>query len=137
MQPATFTNPNVSATFEQYPPETQQRLLMLREWIFDVASENASIGELEEMLKWGQISYLTSKTRSGSTIRIDALNDDPGAVALYFICSTSLVDTFRSIYGSQLNFEEDRCIWFAANEDIPEAPIKHCIELALTYHLHK
>ncbi|MCA9912002.1 MAG: DUF1801 domain-containing protein, partial [Anaerolineae bacterium] len=84
-----------------------------------------------------QISYRTPVTKSGSTVRIDALGDEPGAVALFFICSTSLVDTFRSIYGDQLNFEGDRCIWFGAGDEIPEAPIKHCIELALTYHLNK
>jgi len=133
----TFANPNVSTTFEQYPPETRERLLKLRQLIFDVAAENDNIGELEETLKWGQMSYLTPQTKSGSTVRMDAWGDDPGAVALFFICHTHLVDRFRSMYGSELNFDGERAIWFGAEDDIPEEAVKHCIELALTYHLWK
>jgi len=39
--------------------------------IFDVAKKTPGVGKLEEDLRWGQPSYLTLETGSGSTIRID------------------------------------------------------------------
>ena len=71
-------NPEVATVFETYPKEIRAKLLLLRRLIFNVASETDGVGELEETLKWGQPSYLTTQTKSGSLIRIDQIKSQEG-----------------------------------------------------------
>jgi hypothetical protein len=66
-----FSSDEVEAVFAQYPDQVRERLLALRDLIFDTASHTKGVGEIEETLKWGQPSYLTIKPKSGTTIRID------------------------------------------------------------------
>lgn len=133
----TFDNADVAATFDGYPRPSQDKLLDLRRLIFDTAAETAGVGHIEETLKWGQPSYLTPQTRSGSTIRIDAIKDDPQRFAIYFHCQTDLVATFRRLYPDSFAFEGNRAIHFCASDALPEDELKHCIALALTYHSRK
>jgi hypothetical protein len=133
----TFDNADVAATFDGYPSPSQDRLLDLRRLIFDTAAETAGVGHIEETLKWGQPSYLTSQTRSGSTIRIDAIRNDPQRFAIYFHCQTDLVATFRRLYPDSFAFEGNRAMHFCASDPLPEDELKHCIALALTYHSRK
>jgi hypothetical protein len=134
---APFDDPAVAAVFEAYPPQVKARLLRLRALIFETAAETEGVGALEETLKWGQPSYLTPETKAGSTIRIDKLKSDDGRTALFFHCQTRLVDTFRDIFRDDLAFEGNRAIVFDADDELPEAPLRHCIAMALTYHLNK
>ncbi len=127
----------VKAVFESYSPAAQARLQALRWIIFDVAAAEEAIGPLEETLKWGQISYLTPVTKSGTTVRIDALPDDPDRLALYVNCRTTLVDTFRTFYDDTLEFEGHRCVKFSMEDERQIDAIVHCITLTLTYHRHK
>jgi hypothetical protein len=64
-------NPEVAAVFNSYPQNIRTKLMFLRQLILETAASTEGVGELEETLKWGEPSYLTSKTKSGSTIRID------------------------------------------------------------------
>lgn len=132
-----FKDQAVRAVFESYPEPVRSKLMALRNVIFDTAASTAGVGRIEEALKWGQPSYLTSSTRSGSTIRIDQIKDTPGKLGLYFHCQTSLVETFRSHYSDRLRFEGNRCIVLDAAEPLPESALRHCIAIALTYHLRK
>lgn len=127
----------VSIVFEQYPDTVRSQLLSLRKTIFNVAARTEGVGQLEETLKWGQISYLTPETGSGSTIRMDDVEDDAEQVALFFHCRTSLVETFRLLYGEMFEFEGNRCMRFSMNDDLPTEMLEHCIAIALTYHLNK
>src|SRR6266850_4669353 len=68
---AGFSDPAVDAVFNAYPRPIKARLLALRRLIFDTAKTTKGVGALQETLKWGQPSYLTAETKSGSTIRID------------------------------------------------------------------
>lgn len=129
-----FSNTDVMTTFEGYPKATRDQLLSLREIIFEVATETTGVGELEETLKWRQISYLTPHTKSGSTIRIDAVFNQ---LAMYFNCQTTLVGTFRALYPNTLEFEDNRCVKFDMTDAESLDAIRHCIALALTYHLRK
>lgn len=129
--------PTVQPVFDNYPSPIQEHLLTLRRHIFEVADVTEGVGELEETLKWGQISYLTPITKSGTTVRIDAAPDNPDQVALYVNCRTTLVDTFRTFYGTTLTFEGTRCFIGDINDPVQLEAIKHCVALALTYHLNK
>src|SRR5262249_9725396 len=103
--------------------------------IFCTASETRGVGELVETLKWQQPAYVTVKPRSGSTIRIDAGKGDDGRCAIYFHCQTDLVARVRELYRGRFIFEGNRALHFQANDTLPETELRHCIALALTYHL--
>ncbi len=132
-----FENPQVEAVFDAYETDVREKLLGLRQMIFEVAVATTGVGDLEETLKWGQPSYLTSGPKSGSTIRIDAIKSISEQYAMYFHCQTRLVESFRQIYPDVLTYEANRAIVFNVNEKVPEKPLQHCITLALTYHLNE
>ena len=126
----------VDAVFDGYPKPVKAKLLALRRLIFDTAKATKGVGGLEEALKWGQPSYLTPESKSGSTIRIDQVKSSPGQYAVYFHCQTDLVETFRELY-PELSFSGNRAILLDAKEKLPETKLRHCVALALTYHLRK
>jgi hypothetical protein len=127
----------VDEVFRAYPKPLKARLLALRRLIFDTAKTTTGVGALRETLKWGQPSYLTTETKSGSTIRIDRVKSAANEYAVYFHCQTDLVATFRELYPTQFRYNGNRSIVLNASNDIPEAELRHCVALALTYHLRK
>jgi Domain of unknown function (DU1801) len=135
--PAGGRDPAVGAVFAAYPKPLKAKLLALRRLIFDAAKTTKGVGALQETLKWGQPSYLTPETKSGSTIRIDQVKSAANQYAVYFHCQTDLVETFRELYPRELSFDGNRSILLNAQDEIPEAPLRHCVALALTYHLNK
>lgn len=62
---------------------------------------------------------------------------DPGHYAMYFHCTSRLVDTFRPVFGSTFQYEGKRAIVFPLNATIPETELKTCIKAALRYHIVK
>ncbi len=131
-----FGDPKVAAAFQAYPKEIRSKLMRLRRLIFETASATEGVGEIEETLKWGQPSYLTPRTKSGSTIRIGAVGSDRPRYAMYFHCRTALIATFRETY-PEFRYEGNRGIVFASDDSVDEAALRHCISLALTYHLRR
>ena len=87
----------VETAFAAYPAPVKAKLLALRQLIFDTARATKGVGALQETLKWGQPSYLTAATGSGSTIRIDRIKSAANQYAVYFHCQTNLVETFREL----------------------------------------
>ena len=126
----------IEAVFEAYPQPVKSSLLALRRLIFDTAKTTKGVGALEEALKWGQPSYLTTESKSGSTIRIVHVKAEAGRYAVYFHCQTDLVETLRARY-PELRYGGNRSILLDAGEKLPEAALRHCIALALTYHARK
>jgi hypothetical protein len=126
----------VDAIFNAYPNPVRSKLKALRRLIFDTAKATKGVGALEEALKWGQPSYLTAESKSGSTVRIDQVKAEAGQYAVYFHCQTDLVETFRELY-PELRYGGNRAILLDAGEKLPEAALRHCVALALTYHLRK
>jgi hypothetical protein len=126
----------VNAVFSAYPKPVKAKLLALRRLIFDTAKTTTGVGALEEALKWGQPSYLTTESKSGSTIRIDQVKAEAGRYAVYFHCQTDLVKTFRELY-PELRYGGNRSILLDAGDKLPEAALRHCVALALTYHARK
>jgi hypothetical protein len=132
----SIADPAVAAAFRRYPAKLRARLLALRRLVLETAAATEGVGPLEETLKWGQPSYLTSQTGSGSTIRLDRAKS-ADEIALYFHCQTDLVAIFRELYPDQLAFGGNRSIRIDAGKPLPEGPLRHCIALALTYHARK
>lgn len=132
-----FKNVKVEQVFVSYPLNLRDKLLALRELIFETADSTQSVGELEETLKWGEPAYITSQTKSGSTVRIDRKKSNSAQYAMYFNCQTNLIDTFRTLFPSEFKFEGNRAIIFNASDAVPMEALAFCIAAALTYHRKK
>jgi hypothetical protein len=128
-----FGSPAVVAVFKAYPAPLRAKLLAVRQLIFETAANTPGVGRLAETLKWGQPSYLTEETGSGSTVRIDARRSGT-EYAVYFHCQSGLVAAFRELYGDRLAFEGKRAIVLATAARLPRRELAHCIGLALTHH---
>ena len=126
-------NKAVKDRFEEYPVNVRIRLEELRELIFKLSSD-LELGVVEESLKWGEPRY---SVKAGSPLRIDWKLKSPNNYYLYFHCQTKLVDTFRELHGDVLRFQGNRAIELRLSDPLPEPEIKHCLELALTYHQRK
>lgn len=127
-----ISDDRVNLVFGSYPIQYQKVLLMIRELIFRTAAENKKVGTITETLKWGQPSYQTIETGSGTTIRIGRFNQS--SVALFVHCQTTLIDSFRTLF-PELNYSKNRAIILDINEALPIKELAICIEMALTYKL--
>lgn len=123
----------IKTKFESYPKPVQERLYRLRELVFQVAADE-HLGEVEESLKWGQPSY---RTKDGSPLRIDWKPKSPDEYAMYFNCSTRLVETFRELHHDRLKLKDNREITFVLGEELPEQELRQCVAMALKYHTLK
>jgi len=119
----------VSAKLAAYPDNIRPLIFRLREIIFDVAIQ-LELGEVEESLKWGELSY---SVNMGSPIRIDWKESSPDKYFLFFHCQTKLVDTFRELYANELEFEGNRAIILTVGQPLPDRALRHCIGLAMQY----
>jgi hypothetical protein len=119
----------VQEKFDSYPKHIKPLILQLRAIVFSVA-EDLNLGEIDEMLKWGEPSY---QVKNGSPVRMDWKSRSPNQYYLFFHCQTKLVDTFRELYSEALEFEGNRAIVMHVNKNIPKNIIRHCIELAMRY----
>lgn len=135
--PAVASNSAVKAVFDTYPKNIRRELLSIRKLIFTTASTIEGVGKLTETLKWGEPAYLTTASKSGSTIRLGWKSSAPSQYAMYFNCNTNLVDTFRTLFPKQLVFQGNRAIVFEESTAIPVDAVTLCIASALTYHRDK
>lgn len=135
MDNPTFQNANVAAKFSSFPRPEQEGLLKLRGLIFDMAARLPEVGEIEETLKWGQPSYLTSQTKSGSTIRLGL--PKTGGFGIYTHCQTTLISDFQSLFPDDFSYEGNRAIHFKHADEIDIDKLRLFIHSALTYHLTK
>lgn len=132
-----FESVTVAQAFDAYPPAMRRKLLALRELIFKTAASTEGVGKLEETLKWGEPAYVTSRSRSGSTIRINRVKKSQSTYAIYFNCQTNLVETFRTLFPTDFKFEGNRAIVFGESDPVPTDALRFCIAAALTYHRSK
>ncbi|KJF83489.1 DUF1801 domain-containing protein [Photobacterium angustum] len=120
---------SVKQKFETYPDEVTESLLVIRSLIINTANEHG-IADLIETLKWGEPSYIS---KIGSTIRYDWKPKFPNEYRIYFHCQTTLVDTFKEVYGNTFEYEGNRALIFKLSDDIPTKELSHCISMALRY----
>lgn len=125
--------PPVAKVFRAYPPAMRTKLMRLRDIVLKTAAKMDGIGGIEETLRWGQPAYVA---KGASTIRIDAVKDEPGRYAMYFICHTDLIARFREHY-PELDYGGNRAILFNLRDRIPEDALRHCVSMALSYHAKK
>lgn len=125
------TNPKVELIFNEYPVSVRNKMLTLRKLFIETAKEIDEITELEETLKWGEPSFVT---KIGSTVRMDWKPKSPNNYAIYFQCTSRLVETFKIIFKNTFQFEGNRAIVFGLKDKIPVEELKCCIKAAMCYH---
>jgi len=130
-------NSEVAAVFNSYPQKIKSKLMFLRQLIFDTAASIEGIGEIEETLKWGEPSYLTPESKSGSTIRIAYKESQKEHYSIFFKCTANLVPAFKEKFPEQFKYGGNRSLDFKINDEVPVKELKRCIALALTYHRNK
>lgn len=125
------TSPEFEAKIASYPDFVRDKMIYLRELVTKTAEEISEITELEETLKWGEPSFLC---KNGSTLRMDWKQKNPDQYAMYFKCTSRLVETFKIVYGKQFKYEKSRAIVFQLDEKIPFKELSQCIKATLMYH---
>lgn len=130
-----FSDAAVRAVFDRYPHPLRCALLSLRQIIFETACATQVPGGIIETLKWGQPAYLPARPRVGTTVRIDRVKDSDHAYAAYFHCQTQLIAIFGSVYPGTFLFQGRRAILLSTREPMPQDELKHCLAMALTYHV--
>ncbi len=131
-----FLNVAVEDKFNTYPLKIRNKLLLLRELVFQIADENDEVGEVQETLKWENPSYQTFSPKSGTTIRVSSPGSNNDKCAISVHCQTTLVAEFKELY-PELIYDGNRSIIFDANTDLPHEQVRHFIFSALTYHYRK
>lgn len=130
-------NPAVAQAFDAFPIGVRRQLLALRALIFHVAAITDDVAAIEETLRWGERVYITSQSKSGSTIRIGWKISNPSQYAIYFNCWTNLVQSFRALFLHEFKFQGNRAMVFEDGEPLPKDALCFCIAAALTYHLDR
>jgi len=133
----SFASPEVKSVFDAFSATARPKLLRLRQLVLETAVGTDDVGELDETLKWGQPSYQPRRPNVGTPVRISEIKGAPDRIGLFVHCQTTLVSTYRELYGDLLTFDGNRCIVLDVEEPLPEEALRHCIRLALTYHLGK
>jgi len=119
----------VKKKFETYPENISILLYQIRDLIFNVAKQDG-ISDITETLKWGEPSYISN---IGSSIRFDWKAKYPDQYCIYFNCKTSLIETFKEVYGDTFTYEGNRAIVFKINQNVPLTELAHCISMSLRY----
>ena len=104
---------------------------ILRELVQQTAKETEQVTKLEETLKWNEPSFVT---KIGSTLRMDWKEKTPHQYAMYFQCSSRLVETFRVVFDETFEFEGNRAVVFQIDQKLPIPELKECIRATLMYH---
>lgn len=125
------SNPEVELVFNNYPDSVRNKMLALRKLVIETTKEIDGITKLEETLKWGEPSYLA---KNGSTLRMDWKSKKPDQYAMYFKCTSRLVETFKLVYKDIFVYEGNRAVVFKIEDKIPKDELKSCIKATLTYH---
>ena len=125
------SNPSVAEKISSYPPRVQKKLNAIRKLILDTAKKTEGLSEIEETLKWGEPSYLVKK---GSTLRMDWKAKAPDQYAVYFKCTSKLVETFKKVHGDLFQYQNNRAMIFQMNDKVPKKELSECIKTTLRYH---
>ena len=126
----------ITKVVASYPELAQQRFFEIRHILLSTAMDNPQVGKLQETLKWGEPAYLTSQTKTGTTIRVAWKAKHPEYIGIYFNCRTSLVATIKDLFPNDFRFEGSRGLLLKLDK-FPVNTLSYCFEMALLYHIKK
>ena len=130
----SITDPLVGKAFDAFPDRARKRLMEMRALIYKTAAGSEGVGVLAEELKWGQPSYLTPETKSGTTIRLGTLKGHPEHVALFVHCQTNLIPRMRREHRADFQFSGKRALLVPLAGKLPREELMDCMRMALLYH---
>lgn len=128
-----FASDAVAQAFADLPDNARSGLLKLRSLIFEQAAADQRVGALAESLRWGQPAYLTSETKSGTTVRLGV--PKTARFGLFVHCQTSLIRDHQDMFPNADRCEGNRAILFERRDEIDADRHGWLIARALTYHL--
>jgi hypothetical protein len=128
-------NEQVRKAYDRFDALVAKRLLEIRQLIFELAEQDDQIGKITETLKWGDPSYLTEQSKSGTTIRLSKVKDEANYCGIYVHCQTRLISEFRDNFADAFEFSGNRAVLIDVNKPLEETPVKMFLQKALTYHL--
>ena len=132
MKHTKFENPDIRQAYYKFPKSMQTKMLEVREIIFEIAKNN-KIEKINEILKWGDPIYQTSRSKNGTPIKIIYKKSMETNFSLSIISTTNLIEKFKQTYPKTFYFNGDREVIINTNKKIPRKEIYYFIELALTY----
>jgi hypothetical protein len=127
-----YQTPAIKAAFVSFHPAFRDRILDLRDLIFDTAA-TLPVGRVEESLKWGQPSYNTPDTRAATPIRLGVTK--AGDIGVFTHCQSSVMSDFRALAPTDMRFDGNRALHLDPSNALPLADIAPLIRAALTYRL--
>ncbi|EBA13598.1 DUF1801 domain-containing protein [Roseobacter sp. CCS2] len=128
-----FASVAVSDAYQALPASAREAAFTLRDLIFAVAAETPKAGPIEETLRWGQPSYITPKTKAGSTLRIGATK--AGEAAIFAHCGTQIISTYAATFPNMDRIEGNRAVIFDNADASAPDRLRLLIRHGLTYHL--
>jgi len=128
-----FASPAVADAFDALPATARATALILRDLIFEVAAQTPEAGQITETLRWGQPSYITPDTKSGSTLRIGLTRT--GDAAIFAHCGTQIISTYAATFPDMDRIDGNRAVIFESADDIAPERLGLLIRHGLTYHL--
>lgn len=124
---------DVEAAFSAFPEPARSDLLKIRDLIFEVAASDPRIGPVSEYLKWGQPSYNTAESGSGTPIRLG--RPKSGGFAVFTHCQTTVIPEFRETFGEAFAYDANRAVVFDKGTEIDLGKLAVLVSRALTYRL--
>jgi hypothetical protein len=130
-----FADSRIEAAFDLSDHQARSGLLKLRDLILDTAQDLPEAGRIEEVLRWGQPSYITPETRTGSTLRLGVPKQ--GRFALFVHCQSRLIPEFLEAFPAWDRIEGTRAVLFEHPDEVE--PMRHgwLIARALIYKIRK
>lgn len=125
---------DIAAVYAAYPADVRRRLLQLRALVFKTAAGLDAVGPVDECLRWGEPSYLTTASGSGSMLRLHWQSDMGQHVGMFVHCQTRLISEFRARY-PHFEYQGKRALLIPRRGRLPKVDIADCMALALTYRL--
>ena len=125
----------ITAVFATYPPPVQTRLREMRALIL-ASADATGTAPLEEVLKWGQPSYLPAR-KMGTTIRLAWSDKAPDVCTLHVHCQTDLVGRWRALFPDEFTYEDNRTVQVPVSGTFARAALQQMAGMALTYHRDK
>lgn len=121
----------IGAAFAALPERHRPGLMELRSLIFEVADE-VGAAPVNEVLRWGQPSYLSARPRESTATRL-ASTRDRLHFGLFFHCRSTVIEEFRAQFPTDFRYDGNRGILFRPGEDLTHDKLRLCIAHALRY----
>ena len=129
--PQIKTDPAFIEKLNGHDEAVSAKLQQFRELVHDIAAALPKGPTLVETLKWGELSFLTEKPRTGTTIRIS--ENKRGGLSMYVSCNSQVIDIYRERFAGELECVGNREVILPSDLSANNNKIARHIAVALNY----